>query len=117
MANEREKTAQQVILEVGGEEYTLEYNRKALKQMEAKGFSMGDLDKKILTSIDLLIEGALWKNHKNMTSAKLEEVMDGIYEEYDVQELSKALMEMFASAVPDFANAKGTEKKVFKIVR
>lgn len=117
MTNEREKKTKQIILEVGGVDYTLEYNRNSLKVMEAKGFSIADADRKIVTSIDMLVEGALWKNYPALTQEQLTKVVDGIYDGYDVAELTKHLMEMFALAVPDFNGEGEKSKKVFKVVR
>jgi hypothetical protein len=111
-----EKKAKQVVLEVGGETYTLEYNRASIKQMERKGFSVSEVEKKFFTSLDLMLEGALYKNHPKVTDAQIETFINTVYDEYQVQDLMEVLLEMFSDALPEFGG-EAKDKKVFKIVR
>ena len=44
--------------------YTLEYDRMAIKAMEASGFSVEEFIKKPLSNIELAFAGAFIKNHR-----------------------------------------------------
>lgn len=106
-----------IIVEVLDNEYTLEYNRKAVERMEERGFNMGKIEEKIVTSVNLMVEGGLYKNHRNLVGQKLDDVVEAITNEYDLNELLPLLTEMIAASVPDFGNESGVPKKDFKIVR
>ena len=49
--------------------------------------------------------------------AKIDEVIDEIYNNYDLNELFTSLTEMFMGAIPSFDAGDKDEKKSFKVVR
>ena len=53
-----------IEFEDNGEKYVLEYNREAIKMMEARGFSVTELTTKPMTMLPLAFEGLFYKNHK-----------------------------------------------------
>lgn len=105
-----------VTLEIENVEYTLEYNRAAVKRMESKGFSAAEVDTKILTSLDLMIEGAFYKNHPTLNQGRLVELRDYILDNYDAYELMAVLSEMLADVLPKIKSEK-SDFKVFTVNR
>lgn len=75
-----------------GVDYTLEYNRGAIKFMEQNGLNISEIESKPLTMVDILWQGAFWKNHRKEKTAKIEEIYDSIKNK---SELNAALSEMF----------------------
>ena len=80
-----------IEFEYDGKNYTLEYDRKSIKYMEANGFSIMEAQKKIISSIDIMWEGAFYKNHKNEKKSHIEEMYKYLENK---EELNDALMEM-----------------------
>lgn len=75
-----------------GVDYTLEYNREAIKFMEREGLDINEIQNKPLTMIDIMWKGAFWKNHRKEKNDKIEEIYDAIKNK---TELNAALSEMF----------------------
>ena len=75
-----------------GVDYTLEYNREAVKVMEKNGLDIGEIQSKPLTMIDILWQGAFWKNHRKEKVETIEKIYDAIPNK---SELNGALSEMF----------------------
>lgn len=75
-----------------GVDYTLEYNRSAIKYMEGIGFNISELESKPLTMIGILWKGAFHKNHKYEKAEIIEEIYDSIKNK---SELNAALSQMF----------------------
>lgn len=98
--NVEEKKITSITLEIDDVEYTLEYNRDAVKRMERMGFNLNDVDSKILTSIDFMVEGAFYKNHPTLKKERLAELRDYIIDNYDVYDLMSALTEMLSNVLP-----------------
>lgn len=111
-------TKLEVAVTVNGKEetYTLEYNRAAVKNMEARGFSIREYDDKLATQMDLLLQGALEMHHKGLNNTVREAVMSAIYDEYDVMDLYTNLMNMAVEAIPvlrdSSSGAEGKKKLV-----
>lgn len=104
-----------IVLEIdlndSTEEVTLEYNRRAIKDMEARGFVMEDMEKKIATNTDLMLMGALKMHHGGLNATVREQVMDAIYEQYDTAELFQQLAEMVVASIPVFNGGTDTDEK------
>lgn len=75
-----------------GKDYTLEYDRKSIKVMEANGFKYKELDECPLSMVDLLWQGAFLKNHKNEKNEKIMEIYEKIPNKSD---LNASLISMF----------------------
>lgn len=78
-----------------GVDYTLEYNRDAIIFMEKKGFNISELESKPLTMIEILWQGAFWKNHRKEKADTIEKIYESISNK---SELNAALSEMFIEA-------------------
>ena len=86
--------AKQLNFEYGGKEYTLEYTRESVKQMEREGFVAGDIVNKPMLTLPKLFAGAFKAHHKYDTKQKQ---IDEIFELFkNKQALVEKLAEMYA---------------------
>ena len=99
------------------EPYTLEFNRYAVKRIEAMGFSTSNLGEKLVTNVELLFYGALIKNHgTHINSVKKSNVLlDVLMVEYDSEELLEILVDLMISVIPSM-NKDKEGKKTLMIV-
>ena len=67
--------AKQIIFTYEDKEYTLEYTRRTLKQMEDEGFVAREIDSKPMTLLPALFAGAFKAHHRFVK----QEVIDRIY--------------------------------------
>ena len=82
--------AKQLNFEYRGKEYTLEYTRDSIKQMEREGFISGDIVNKPMTTLPKLFAGAFKAHHKFDTKQKQ------IDEMFDLFKNKSALIEKLA---------------------
>ena len=59
-------------------EYTLEFSRQSVRQMEAQGFVASQVEDKPMTMIPLLVRGAFYKNHRGLPAEKIDEIYDNL---------------------------------------
>jgi len=59
-------------------DYTLEFSRQSVRQMEAQGFVASQVEDKPMTMIPLLVRGAFYKNHRGLPSEKIDEIYDNL---------------------------------------
>ena len=64
-----------IELNYKGIDYTLEYNRAAVKVLEAQGFKSDELLEKPMTNIELLFQCAFIKNHPNTQINVISEIL------------------------------------------
>lgn len=55
-------------------DYTLEYNRDAIKLIEKQGFNAEKFTEQPATMVELAFEGSFIKNHAKTTRAEVEEI-------------------------------------------
>jgi hypothetical protein len=55
-------------------DYTLEYNRYAIKVIEKQGFNAEKFTEQPMTMVELAFEGAFIMNHAKITTAEVEEI-------------------------------------------
>ena len=67
--------SKQLNFKYNGTEYTLEYTRRTVEQMEREGFVADDLKSKPLTMLPTLFAGAFKAHHRSVKR----EVIDEIY--------------------------------------
>ena len=67
--------AKQIIFTYDGKDYTLEYTRRTIKQMEDEGFVARNIDDKPMTLLPALFAGA-FKAHRRFVK---QDVIDEIY--------------------------------------
>lgn len=64
-----------IELNYKGVNYTLEYNRAAVKVLESQGFKSDELLEKPMTNIELLFQCAFIKNHPNAQITTISEIL------------------------------------------
>lgn len=100
--------AKQLNFEYKGKEYTLEYTRESVKQMEREGFVASDMASKPMNTLPKLFAGAFKAHHR--FDVKQKEI-DEIFELFtNKSALVEKLAEMFAEpmeALMDNDNSEG----------
>lgn len=85
-----------------GEEYTLEYNRTAVRMLEQSGFVLDEFLKKPMTNIELVFSGAFIKNHKNLSQNVIDEIFAKSKNKGDlVVTLQKMIQETYDSLLDE----------------
>lgn len=73
-------------------EYTLEFSRNTIRQMEGRGFVPEDIVKKPMTILPELFAGAFLKNHPTVRRKKIDEIYAKMN---DKSTLVEALIELY----------------------
>lgn len=58
-----------------GIEYTLEFNREAVKKCEADGFLLSDLEDKLMTRLPQLFRWAFYMHHPTVNQQKADKIL------------------------------------------
>lgn len=77
-------------------EYTLEYTRRTIREMEKAGFVAEDISTKPVTTLPMLFAGAFKAHHRNLNPQLIEEIFENLG---DRQELITKLGEMYSEPV------------------
>ena len=86
--------AKQLNFEFEGKEYTLEFTRESIKQLEREGFVAGDIVNKPMNTLPKLFAGAFKAHHRFDTKQKK---IDEIFEKFkNKQALVEKLAEMYS---------------------
>ena len=86
--------AKQLNFEYENKEYTLEFTRESIKQMEREGFVAGDVVNKPMNTLPKLFAGAFKAHHRFDTKQK---TIDRIFELFtNKQALIEKLAEMYS---------------------
>lgn len=81
-----------------GIDYTLEYTRKSVEEMENAGFVLSEVSKRPATNFPVLFEGAFLAHHRYAT--RTQGLMDKMYDSLpNKQELMKKLIQMYGETV------------------
>lgn len=92
----------QIKLEYQGVEYTLEYNRAAVKALEANGFNGSEIVEKPMTNIDLMFQCSFIKNHPNTSIDLINKILKDCPNKKDLFiELKKMIDETYESLLAD----------------
>lgn len=84
--------AKQLIFTYEGKEYTLEFTRRTVAEMEKKGFIASDITDKPMTTLPALFAGAFLAHHRFVKG----DVIDNIYSKLTKKEdLIGKLAEMY----------------------
>lgn len=73
-------------------EYTLEFTRKSVAEMERKGFLAGELLDKPMTMLPALFEGAFLAHHRYVKKDTIEKIFSSLTNK---QELVSTLVELY----------------------
>lgn len=77
-------------------EYTLEFNRKTIRQMERQGFVARNIEDMPMSMVMSLFSGAFLMHHRNITETEIEKIYASIRNKEDF--LAK-LSEMYSEPV------------------
>lgn len=93
--------ATQITVTYKNEDYTLEYSRNAVRQMEQQGFVLDQIAEKPMNMVPLLVYGAFMKNHKGVKRALVDEIYEHIADKIGDGDngFIHALLEMYAETV------------------
>lgn len=81
-----------ISFEYEGKQYTLEYNRAAIRTMEQRGFVASEMGEKPMTLLPLLFEGAFLMHHRFEKKERIQQMFDKLG---DKAELTSKLVEMY----------------------
>lgn len=97
-----DKQVSQINFDYNGKHYCLEYNRDAVKRMEAAGFKPGESGSTPLIELDMLWAGAFWKNHRKTSSRVIEEILDKMKDKVKLLEaLRNMISETYNSLISE----------------
>lgn len=84
--------AKQLTFTYDGKDYTLEFTRRTVAEMEKKGFIASDITEKPMTTLPALFAGAFLAHHRFVKS----DIIDNIYSKLTKKEdLISKLAEMY----------------------
>lgn len=104
--------AKQMTFTYDGKEYTLEFTRRTVKQMEDEGFVAQDIDRKPMTLLPALFAGAFKAHHRFVKQDVIDEIYKGMPRK---EELVGKLAEMYNDPIaalmeePDDKSVKNVE--------
>lgn len=82
----------------GGVDYTLEYSRETIKQMESRGFRLDEIDSKPQTMFSMLFAGAFLMHHRK--AAGNTKLIEEIYSKFtNRDELFDNLVKMYQEPI------------------
>lgn len=84
--------AKQLIIPYEGKEYTLEFTRKTISEMERKGFNATEVDAKPMTVLPALFAGAFLAHHRYIKTELVDEIFSKLTKK---DELIAKLVEMY----------------------
>lgn len=87
-----DKQVSQITFDYDGKHYCLEYNREAVKRMEAAGFKPGESGSTPLIELDMLWAGAFYKNHRKTSSRIIEEILDKMKDKVKLLETLRSMI-------------------------
>lgn len=67
--------AKQIIFTYEGKDYTLEYTRRTVQQMEAEGFVGEDVEKRPMTLLPALFAGAFKAHHRFVKQEVIDKIL------------------------------------------
>lgn len=81
-----------ITFEHKGTNYTLEYTRDSVKQLERAGFSYSQVEDKPYSSLMTLFKGAFIAHHPRTSQAVIDEIWDGLA---DKEGIFEALADLY----------------------
>jgi hypothetical protein len=100
--------AKQLNFEYEGKEYTLEFTRESIKQMEREGFVASDVVNKPMNTLPKLFAGAFKAHHRFDTKQKK---IDEIFELFtNKQALVEKLAEMYSEPMETLMDDEAIDK-------
>lgn len=88
--------AKQITFSYDGKDYTLEFTRRTVRQLEGNGFNVDNIVDRPLSVCTELFAGAFLANHRATPKATIEEIFAAMPNK---EELIQKLAEMYAEPV------------------
>lgn len=88
-----------------GKQYTLEYTKSIIMQMERGGFSFEDFDRKPVLMTSMLVQGAFAKNHPSVKYEKIEKIYQSLKDKRAFLEKLTEMYNEHADELVDEGNA------------
>ncbi len=101
--------AKQIIFTYEDKDYTLEFTRRTVKQMEDEGFVAQDIDSKPMTLLPALFAGAFKAHHKFVKRETIDRIFDAMP---DKEGLVNKLAEMYSDPIRSLLEEPDEGKKV-----
>ena len=99
--------AKQLQFTYSGKDYTLEFTRKTVSEMERKGFIADEVEKKPMSTLPALFKGAFLAHHR----FEKDSVIDAIFDKMtNKQELIGKLAEMYNEPILTLVNEPEEDK-------
>lgn len=100
--------SKQLIFTVEGKEYTLEFTRRTVQEMERKGFIASDITDKPMTTLPALFAGAFLANHRFVKQETIEAIYSKLTKKQDlIGKLAEMYNEPILALVEEPAEDKG----------
>lgn len=68
--------AKQIVFTYDGDEYTLEFTRRTMMEMENEGFDVTQVQSRPMTLLPKLFAGAFKAHHRKVKRAKIDEIFE-----------------------------------------
>lgn len=91
--------AKTITIKFEGEEYTLEFTKDTVRQMENSGFRISDIQTRPMTVLPELFQGAFLANHRRVSQKTIERMYAKIPHK---DEFVVALAELYADPINAF---------------
>ena len=88
--------AKQIRIRYGDDEYTLEYTRRTVEEMERNGFDASSVSTKPMTLLPRLFSGAFLANHRKVKQSVIDEIFSNLS---DKEVLMENLVELYREPI------------------
>lgn len=100
--------AKQLNFEFEGKEYTLEFNRRTVAEMEKKGFIASEITDKPMSTLPALFAGAFLAHHRFVKQDVIENIFSKLTKKEDlIGKLAEMYNEPIMALVEEPAESKG----------
>lgn len=100
--------AKQIVLHHDGKDYTLEFNRKSIQQMERSGFIASEIGEKPMSTLPTLFAGAFQMHHRFLDKRVIDEMLYNIKDKEDfISRLAEMYNEPLVALVDEPEEAEG----------
>ena len=102
-----------IEFEWDGKNYVLEYTADSLRKMEARGFDIAEIDKKLLTLGETLFCGAFIANHDDVKERIRKEIykeISAVSDDEEAKSIEDAIIGMFQEALDELTSHRGNLK-------
>ena len=103
--------AKQLNFEFDGRDYTLEFTRRTVTEMERKGFVVSDVERKPMTTLPTLFEGAFLAHHRGVKKDTIDKIFAQMTNKEDlIGKLAEMYNEPFLTLVEEPEESEGNLK-------